>query len=204
MSLPASTVVPIRPAAWPLQGRTHCGAYAVKAILAAYGLDDTELPADLHTHPISRLTGSSVSRDYYPGILRSYGLVSRAKNADRGDDAFRIETLKGELAAGRPLILSVANAFSRSTGGASPLKALVASHWISLWGYDDARGVFHTYDPLVSADQADAGAPIGNKDRAYDVILRIWPGSHLSRRLLGSYAWIHVADPRRGWPPPRG
>jgi len=203
MTLPSSTIVPIRPPAWPLQGRTHCGAYAVKALLMAYGLDDTETPAELHTHPLSRLTGSSVSRDYYPSILRSYGLVARAQNADRGDAAFKLEVLKRELAAGRPVILSVANAFSRRTGAASPLKSLVASHWISVWGYDDARAAFHVYDPLVAADQADVNAPIGNTVRPYEVVLQIWTGSHLSRRLLGRYAWIFVADPRRSWPPQR-
>ena len=163
--------------------------------MSAYGLDDTRDPAELHTHPVSRLTGSSTSKDYYPAILRSYGLIARAKNADTLSDVDKLDVIKGQLAAGRPVILSVANSFSRETGAHSPLKGLVASHWISLWGYDDTRRVFHTYDPLVSPSLSDPDAPIGNKDRSYETVLRIWSGSQLSRRLLGTFAWIFIADP---------
>ena len=191
-----SVVVPVRPRSWPLQGRTHCGAFAVKAILAAYELDDTEVPADLHTHPLSRLTGSAVSRDYYPSILRSYGLIARARNADRLSPRERIDVLKKELRAGRPLILSVANAWARDTGAPSPLKRLVASHWISLWGFND--DAFFTYDPLVGQSLTDIALPIGNKSRSASEILDIWRGSLLSRHLLGSCSWIHIHDPRRG------
>lgn len=188
-------LVPIRPRRFPTQGASHCGAYAVLAVLSAYGVDDTDDPVDLHTHPLSRLTGSSTSMDYYPGILRSYGLVARARTAHRLPDDEKIELLKGILRNGSPIILSVANHFHRRTGRWQPLKGLVASHWVSLWGYDDGEKVFYTYDSLVGPELADE-VPVGNKKRSYSTLLQVWPGSMLSRMLLGQCSYIYVEPPR--------
>lgn len=191
--LPAQLVLPIHPKEYPTQGKSHCGAYAVNAVLSAYGLnDDVREPWELHTATLSRISGSSTSLDYYPSILRSYGLIARARNADGLAADEKIALLKGLLVAGNPVILSVASHFNRETGDFQTLKGKVASHWISLWGWDDGAGVFHTYDSLVSKELSDADAPIGNKSRSYETVLRIWPGSLLSRLMLGRYSYILI------------
>ncbi len=192
MSVPESCVLPIRPKEFPYQeGVLHCGAFAAQAVLNAYGLPNVSEPWELHTSRISLKTGSSISKDYYPAILRSYGLDARCRSANGLSDEEKLNLLKGLLAAGSPVILSVGNFFSRETGEWNPVKGIIGSHWISLWGYDDKEGVFYVYDSLVSKKLSD-DVPIGNKKRPYRTILRIWPGSIFSRLLLGTYSYIEV------------
>lgn len=193
MSLPERVLVPVRPRDWRHQQATHCGAFAVKAVLNAFGRDPGREPWELHTSVLSRLTGSATSIDYYPAILRSFGVDAEAKNADALPHPDKIDLLRSLLAAGNPVILSIGNHFDRNDGHWRPWRGKVFSHWISVWGYDHAQRVFHTYDPLAHVDDADA--PIGNKARTYETLLRIWPGSLPSRRLLGRYAYIDVRGP---------
>jgi hypothetical protein len=194
MTLPPRVVLPIRPAAWRTQPGSHCGAFAVQAVLQAYGLNDVAEPWDLHTSFLSRMQGSATSRDYYPGILRSFGLVARSRSAESLRAQEKILLLKRLLAEGNPVILSVGSYFDKQTARFQPLKGLVASHWISLWGYDDEQQSFYVYDSLVTPQNADDVA-IGNKARSFDTVLRIWPGSLPSRVLLGQYSYIHIRRP---------
>jgi hypothetical protein len=191
MTLPKRVILPIQPVEYWAQGATHCGAFAVKAVLSAYGLDDVGHAAELHTHPISRMSGSSTSIDYYPGILRSYGLIARAKNATGTDDE-KLDTLKSLLAAGNPVIISVANHFDRKTQDWAPLKGLFFSHWLSLWGYDDDEQIFYSYDSLLGPDQIDRDIPAGNKKRDYRTLLKIWTGSYPARAFFGPNSYILI------------
>lgn len=197
MQLPEKCVVPVRPKEYRYQAVRHCGAYNVQAVLHAYGLGDSRDPGDLHTSRLAVWSGSSISKDYYPAILRAHGLEARAGSAAGLPDDEKIRLLKGLLAGGAPVILSVRNYFHRVTGRPREIKGRLLSHWISLWGYDDAEGAFYAYDTLVPPNLYDA-LPVGNKKRSYGTLLDIWPGSIFSRLVLGTYSYIEITPPAAG------
>jgi hypothetical protein len=191
MPLPERYILPIHPKDYPNQGIRHCGAYTTRAVLSAYGFNEIQDPSILHTNPLLRLLGFTSSIDYYPAILRSYGLDAQAKTAERLSSDEKLDLLKGLLAAGNPVILSVGNFFSRGSGEWLPIKGTFMSHWISLWGYDDAKKVFYVFDSQVPQELCE-DVPIGNKTRPYSVIPRIWRGAITSSWVLGNCTYIEI------------
>jgi hypothetical protein len=160
-------------------------------VLSAFGFNEIRDPSDLHTSRMLQLVGFTTSLDYYPAILRSYGLEAQAKTAEKLPAQEKLVLLKTLLSAGNPVILSVGNFFSRENGRWLPLKGRLMSHWVSLWGYDDAEGVFYLYDSQVRKEFYD-DVPIGNKKRSYETMLRIWRGAITSSWVLGNCSYIEI------------
>lgn len=70
-------------------------------------------------------------------------------------------------------MISIGNGYL-SDGKYSRLRSFFIGHWITLWGYDDAKKIFYLYDSAISKDDYDANILIGNKTRTYLQVLRDW------------------------------
>lgn len=167
-------ILPIKPSEYLKQGRVHCGMYAIKGVLSAYGLDDKKNPEDYHSSFFGRVTGGTLPRTFHK-VLKRYGLKAEVKLAQ--DREGKIDLLKFILQKDQPVILLVGNGYGQN-GSYSPYKAKFSWHWITLWGFDDQEKVFYVYDPVVSKEKYDPGIPIGNKKRTYDEIVRQWGGGN--------------------------
>lgn len=87
-------ILSVKPKEYLIQGPSHCGAYSVKGILSAFGKDDKGHPKEYHTNFICRLTGSTLSKSYYPNILKRYGIHAEFKTAKDLSNSNKINLLK--------------------------------------------------------------------------------------------------------------
>jgi len=71
-----------KPKKYLKQGISHCGAYSVKAMLGACGLDTKARPEDYHLYGFNRIVGTTVGKDYYSKILNINGLKAETKTAE--------------------------------------------------------------------------------------------------------------------------
>lgn len=170
---PARFVLPRKPAAYPKQGVSHCGAFSVKAILSAYGKDTRTDPRQYHLNWFGRITGSTLSRSYWARALSTWGLSAHVANAGTLSREDRVQFLKQLLLHGSPVMLLIGNGYLPS-GRYMPLLGKMISHWITLWGYDDSKGVFYVYDSCVPQQRHDQDVPVGNARRTYTEVLRDW------------------------------
>ena len=168
-------VLPIRPAEYLQQGLSHCGAFAVKAILSACGKDDGRAPQMYHPGFLGRATGFSPP-DTWVKLFRSHGLLVKRRSAVNLSPAERLELLKRLLNENNVVMLRIGNGYL-DNGGYSSLRGQLIGHWVTLWGYDDPRQVFYTYDPRVKRERWDKSLPVGNTARNYGATLRDWRGA---------------------------
>lgn len=179
-------ILHIHPAEYLQQGSSHCGMYAVKGIVSAYGLDDGKRPEEYHLTLFGRVTGWAfpwtITR-----TLAHYGLASHVAMAPYQSDEKRLNMLKTLLDEGKPVILLIGNGYI-ANGSFSMLKAKRYSHWVTLWGYSDDEKSFYVYDSWVSKGNYDR-MPIGNKKRSYADVLRDW-GSVLI--LFGPWKYLYI------------
>lgn len=172
MSLPAKYILPIKPQAYLCQGRSHCGAYAVKGILSAFGKDVKDDPEDYHPHFLGKLTGFTFGPDYYPKILRNYGVKAEFDIANNLPSEQKINLLKNLLSQDTPVMIRIGNGYFKSKTY-NPILGKIIPHWITLWGYDDKQKIFFVYDSGLPKSLYD-NVPIGNTKRTYNEILRDW------------------------------
>jgi len=62
--IPSKSILTIRPKEYLKQGVSHCGAYSVKGVLGAVGLDKTHHPKEYHLNWFCRLTGLTLNKQY--------------------------------------------------------------------------------------------------------------------------------------------
>lgn len=189
-------VVTNGPSEYLVMGSSHCGAYSVKGILSAYGLDSKELPEEYHTNLVSRLTGVGFLKNYYVSVLKRHGLEAEGKNASGLSDKEKLELLKGLISRNIPAMIVISNGYTRE-GEYLTWRAGVFSHWITLWGYDDKERMFYVYDSYTSPQFYSKNMQVGNVKRTYDEILRDWRGALSTRVLLGwgDYYYIEIKTP---------
>lgn len=189
-------VVANSPSEYLVQGSSHCGAYSVKGILSAYGLDSKELPEEYHTNLVSRLTGVGFLKNYYVNVLKRHGLEAEGNNASGVSDKEKLELLKGLISRNTPVMIVIGNGYTRE-GKYHPWRAMVYGHWITLWGYNDKKKMFYVYDSYTSPQFYNKNIPIGNVERTYDQVLRDWKGALNTRVLLGwgDYYYIEINTP---------
>src|SRR3989337_1814202 len=82
--LPNSFVVGSEALEYEEQGPSHCGAYSVKAVLNSLGRYKKRHPKYLHTNFFCKITGVTLGKNYYVGILRKHGIDSSFRNASMG------------------------------------------------------------------------------------------------------------------------
>ena len=172
-TLNTNIVLSVRPKEYLVQGPSHCGAYCVKAILSAYGKDDKNHPKEYHTNFFCRLTGSTLSKSYYPNILKRYGIHAESKTAKDLSNRNKIDLLKNLLCQNTPVMIRIGNGYFRSNIY-NPLLGKIVTHWITLWGYDDKEKLFYVYDSGLTKNLYGKNVPIGNARRTYNEILRDW------------------------------
>ena len=170
-----SHAVPFHPVEYLQQGLSHCGAFAVKAILSACGKDDGRVPQKYHPSFLGRATGFSPP-DTWAKLFRSRGLLAERGSAVNLSPAERLSLLKQHLDKNNVVMLRIGNGHLDS-GGYSSLRGQLIGHWVTLWGYDDTLQAFYTYDPRVKRERWDRSLPAGNIARSYDATLRDWHGA---------------------------
>ena len=170
-TLPRQFVLPIKPAEYLKQGPTHCGAFSVKGILSAYGMDTTTRPQEYHPNWFGKLTGLTPNKNYFSDILRSRGVYAEDKTAAQLKDLEKIHLLKKLIANGNPVMVRIGNGYFTSKQY-NPILGRIVSHWITLWGYDDAKGIFYVYDSGFPRKYWNHTLPIGNTTRTYNEMLR--------------------------------
>ena len=184
-------ILSVSPKEYLKQGKSHCGMYAIKGILSAYGLDKNKNPEDYHPNILGKLTGTTLPWTI-PQVLRNYGLNAEIKLA-QGSIFDKINLLKNILQKNIPVILMIGNGYSQN-GNYSSLRAKLVLHWITLWGYDDSKGVFYVYDSAVPTNLYDKEIPIGNKKREYERVIRDWGAGFISFGFW-KYLYITVSKP---------
>lgn len=185
--LPNKFVLSINPKEYLKQGGpSHCGMYAIKGILSAYGLDTYQDPKDYHPNFVGKITGATLPWTFSQ-VLNKYGLNAEIKLA-QGSKEDKIGLLKILLHKNNSIVLLIGNGY-RQDGNYSSFKAKLVSHWITLWGYDDKERVFYVYDSAVPKDRYDRDIPTGNKKRKYDDVIRDWGARILS---FGSWKYLYI------------
>ena len=185
--LSTRVVLSIRPKEYLKQGPIHCGMYAIKGILSAYGLDRHKNPEDYHPNFVGKITGTTLPWTF-PQVLRKYGLRAEIKLAqDSKED--KINLLKTFLQKDQSIVLLIGNGY-RQNGDYSLHRAKFSLHWVTLWGFDDSERVFYVYDSAVPKDKYDKDTPIGNKKRKYEDVVRDWGAGIIS---FGFWKYLYIS-----------
>lgn len=173
INLPSIHILPNKPKEYLQQGPSHCGAYSIKAILSAYGLDNKSHPRFYHPNWLGKTTGLTLGKNYYVKILKSYGIDAGRKSAEGLPESEKLTLLKTLLAQNTPVMIRIGNGYYYSDEY-SPALGRIVAHWITLWGYDDEKQLFYVYDSGMLERHWDKTIPIGNTTRTYKDILRDW------------------------------
>lgn len=176
----------IRPKEYLKQGSSHCGMYAIKGILSAYGLDMYKDPENYHPNFVGKITGIILPWTF-PQVLNKYGLTAEIKLA-QGSKEDKINLLKTLLHKNHPIVLLIGNGYNQD-GNYSSSRAKSVLHWIILWGYDDTERVFYVYDSAVPSNRYDREIPTGNKKRKYNDVIRDWGVGILS---FGFWKYLYI------------
>ena len=184
-------IISRKPNGYYKQGISHCGAFAVKAVLESYGKDDGREPRDYHPTFFGKITGLTLGFDYWPPVLRSFGISAQAHKADNLNPDEKIQLLKNLLSKNNPVMLRIGNGYDAS-GRYNKIQGKMIAHWITLWGYDDARKIFYVYDPCLSTGK-QAMLPIGNTTRTYQDIIRDWHRAVFSL-VAGQSVYIQIGQ----------
>jgi|SRR3989344_4935540 len=172
-NLPSKYSLPNKPKEYLQQGPSHCGAYSVKAILSAYGLDNKSHPKFYHPNWFGQITGLTLGKNYYVKILESYGIEAERKSAESLSGSEKIILIKTLLAQNTPVMIRIGNGYYHSNEY-NPALGKVVAHWITLWGYDDEKQLFYVYDSGMLNRHWNKNIPIGNTTRTYKELLRDW------------------------------
>lgn len=192
----SSKILQIAPKEYPIQGMVHCSVFTVKAILSAYDLDKYDDPLDYHLSEKMRASGLS-SNAYIVKLLKANGIHSELKTAKDLNAEEQLNLLKSLLDSNKPVILSVMYSYSSLLDRRVRLKGQLLGHFISVWGYDDEKGVFYVYDSKAIGKRLHLEAPIGNTMVKYEDLVGDWEGSWLSKRNEGSYQYIEITPPNQ-------
>ena len=162
-------ILPVKPYKYLEQGITGCGGFSVKGILSAFGKDDKETAFDYYPPP---KWGVMSSPSWWAKTLRSYGLDIELARASVNENMS--DLLKVKLDEGKVLMLRVGNGYTKR-GRWYWLPWQLVGHWVTIWGYDDADGVFYIYDSWIPAIN-NQNLPVGNIKRKFDDVVRDWQG----------------------------
>lgn len=162
------------PSEYLKQGPTGCGAFSVKGILSAYGRDNK-------THPLEYLPVSVIPFIVMPSrwvsVLRGHGLDAHLQSLRQATDEQKIGVLKNLIHDDTPVMLCIGNGY-RGKGIWNKTQWHLISHWITLWGFDDEKGVFYIYDSAVPLRYHDKTIPIGNIARTFQQVVRDMRGGY--------------------------
>lgn len=172
-NLPTKYILSKQPKEYLTQGISHCGAYSIKGMLSAYGLDNRSHPKDYHPYWLGKLTGLTLGWNYFPKILGNYGLNAKTDSAAGLSNSEKLNLLKKLLSNNTPVMIKIGNGYFRSKKY-NPLIGKILTHWVTLWGYDDKKQLFYMYDSGLPKQLWAEDIPIGNTTRTYSELLRDW------------------------------
>lgn len=151
------------------QGRNHCGMYAIKGILSAYGLDNKNNPADYHPTKLGKIFGSTLPWTFSE-VFKQYNLSTRI-GWNQGTEEEKLKELKHLIFNNKGLILLIGNGYGKD-GVFHNFQSKITAHWISVWGYNDREKVFYIYDSALPKNLYSKNIPVGNTKRSYNDVLR--------------------------------
>jgi len=128
--IPRAYLLSKKPKEYLKQGFTHCGAYSVKAILSAYGVDDSAHPTDLYLDGWARILGAGIGKNYWTRVLRAHGIYAENKSAVTYSDEEKIILLKRLLVRDTPVMIRIGNGYA--TDKYNPVLGKIFGHWITL------------------------------------------------------------------------
>ena len=126
-NLPNKLTLSIKPKEYLKQGPSHCGMYAIKGILSAYGLDRHKDPECYHPNFVGKITGTTLPWTF-PQVLNKHGLTAEIKLA-QGSKEDKINLLKTLLHKNCPIVLLIGNGYHQN-GNYSLFRAKLILHWI--------------------------------------------------------------------------
>lgn len=185
---PRSHVVAALPPGYPRQTGLTCPEANARSVIAAFGLSYAPPPP---TWTVRRV-GYSLLRDL-SRLLRHAGLDAPVRMARRMTDAQRLDLLRAHLDRGEPVILAVGNGHLSRDRDSALARALLG-HYLTLYGYDDARGVFYVYDSYLPGEPPEP-LPAGNDARGYADLLRSWRGPVYYPLIGRFHAYLPVSCP---------
>lgn len=171
---PEQFIVSKKPKEFLKQGLVHCGAYSVKAILEAYDRADKKRPEEYYPTWWQKVLGFTSPRTWEK-VLKKYGLKVEVGNANGLSPEEKVKLLKNIISKNAPIMLRIGNGYLLN-GRYNPVIGRIISHWITIWGYNDARKIFYVYDSAVSPRLYDKDIPVGNKIRTCEEMIRDWRG----------------------------
>jgi hypothetical protein len=174
-----------RPSAYPRQAGLTCGEYTARAVVSAFGIE-FDPPAPRRR---VRMFGYSYLSDLQ-SLLRDHGLDAPIRSARDLDDDARLALLIGHVDRDEPVIVAVGNGHVSRNRYIPGLRFLVG-HFLTVYGYDADRRVFHVYDSYLSGSPHPV-PPIGNEERSFDAFLRGWRGPFYYRAIGMKHAYIPV------------
>jgi hypothetical protein len=158
-------------------GQTYvgdCGAYTAQAVLNYFGKDTKEKPRDYYLTWITRQFKSLLPQAMVR-LLKHYGVDSEVKIAKNLTDEDKIKVLKQEVLKGFPVMLFVGSGY-QSDGTYILEKRKYPGHYLSVWGYDDEKGVFYIYNNALYSSVRDPNLANGNTLLKYEDVLTDWYG----------------------------
>lgn len=165
--------MPSAPKWYRKQGLSHCGLYSIEAILSASGLNNQNNKPNSFSQTLFQRILGITSISALEEILRVHGFETSSGTAINLSDQEKLVFLKKKLFEGKTIIICIGNGYMNARSSYCSLKACVASHWITLWGYNETRRVFYIYDSKMPRN-INSNLPIGNTEVSYDDLLRDW------------------------------
>jgi len=155
------------------QGTLYCGGYTAKAIITSFGFDTPHHPKELYLTKLGKIICSSSEPSSWRKVFENHGL-----KASNGSCIFK--TQKEKLDFIRECILNNTRIMIRvgkgrnSNNEYSTVRAALAGHWISIWGFNDETKVFYIYDSSVKKKYYSKNLELGNTIRDYEQVINEW------------------------------
>jgi hypothetical protein len=183
------TALANRPAYYFEQNVPYCGGFSIAGILSAFDMHE-DVPVANYMSQWGQIFGGMTPSNAVLSLAR-YNVQAEIRRAGKLSDEAKIQIIKDEIDAGKPVMLLVSNGY-RKDGTFSQIKSQNAGylHWITIWGYHG--GGFFIYDSVVHPYQYQP-VPIGNIERSNEQLLRDWANPfYLSPFLGNTYITIEV------------
>ncbi len=184
-----AVVVKCAPDQYPRQVGLTCGEVNARAILAGFGIR-YQAPSRLRLR--IRLFGYSFIEDIVR-LLQAHGLAAPVRYAARLSDEAKLRTIIENIDQGRPVLAAIGNGHLRR-GVFSPLARTLVGHYITIYGYNEAKARFYVYDPYLEGPYRQP-IPVGNEVRTFTEFLRDWRGPFYYPFIRMDHAYIPVGPP---------
>lgn len=185
-----SATIARAPRSYPGQVGLTCGEANARSVIDSFGVA-YQTPS--RTRIWVKLFGHSLLTDLRL-LMEAHGLAAPVRHAGRLNRDLKVRVPKSHVDAGNPVVVAIGNGHLRR-GRYVWWARLLLGHYLTVYGYDDARRVFYVYDSYLRG-RPPAPLPAGNETRSYAEMLRDWKGPIYYRLIGRNHAYLPVS--RRG------